>query len=110
MLKKIKVLKTEKIINNTLSDKLKEKVGHRIPDDFDLSVIGKIDLREAEKIANEDRRPCTQIYGCRTVYIFPRRPRARISGHGARRASWPHTGKYRKEFPALREHDRLLTK
>ena len=45
---------TEKIINNTLSDKLKEKVGHRIPDDFDLSVIGKIDLREAEKIANEE--------------------------------------------------------
>lgn len=45
---------TEKILNNTLSDKLKEKVGHRIPDDFDLSVIGKIDLREAEKIANEE--------------------------------------------------------
>ncbi len=45
---------SEKTINNTLSEKLKEKVGHKIPDDFDLSSIGKIDLRAAEKIANEE--------------------------------------------------------
>lgn len=45
---------TEKTINNTLSEKLREKVGHKIPYDFDLSAIGKIDLREAEKIANEE--------------------------------------------------------
>ena len=45
---------SEKIINNTLSEKLKEKVGHKIPEDFDLSSIGKIDLHEAEKIANEE--------------------------------------------------------
>lgn len=45
---------SEKTINNTLSEKFKEKVGHKIPDDFDLSSIGKIDLHEAERIANEE--------------------------------------------------------
>jgi len=45
---------SEKTLNNTLSKQLKEKVGHKIPDDFDLSLIGKIDLHEAEKIANEE--------------------------------------------------------
>lgn len=45
---------SEKKINNTLSEKIKEKAGHKIPADFDFSSIGKIDLHEAEKIANEE--------------------------------------------------------
>jgi len=45
---------TEKIINKNLSEKLKEKAGHKIPEDFDFSSIGRIDLNEAEKIANEE--------------------------------------------------------
>ncbi len=45
---------TDKNINSTLSEKIKEKAGHKIPADFDFSTIGKIDLHEAEKIANEE--------------------------------------------------------
>jgi len=45
---------SDSITNSTLSDELKEKVRSKVPDDFDFSSIGKIDLREAEKIANED--------------------------------------------------------
>ncbi len=45
---------SEKILNNTLSEELKEKVRKKIPDHFDLNSIGTIDLFEAEKIANEE--------------------------------------------------------
>ena len=39
---------------SVLSERFKEKVISKIPDDFDLAMIGKIDLQEAEKIANEE--------------------------------------------------------
>jgi len=37
-----------------ISEKLEQKLKGRLPDDFDLSIIGKIDLKEAEKIASEN--------------------------------------------------------
>lgn len=40
--------------NDTLTDDFKKIVKQKIPVNFDLSVIGKIDLSEAEKIAGEE--------------------------------------------------------
>lgn len=73
---------SEKIINNTLSEKFKEKVGHKIPDDFDLSSIGKIDLHEAERIANEEIVFLSEedlIDGLEDFELIPVKPSAKIA-------------------------------
>ncbi|MCL1833075.1 MAG: hypothetical protein FWG49_01105, partial [Leptospirales bacterium] len=40
--------------SNSFSNDFKEKVKLRVSDKFDISIIGKIDLVEAEKIAKEE--------------------------------------------------------
>ena len=40
--------------SNNIHEDLKEKNGTKFPGKFDLSIIGKIDLLEAEKIAKEE--------------------------------------------------------